>query len=282
MTVVSSLQAADLDPARLKARGALMLRDFLAYAASQASALPAPPDGGEGPQPTLGATGRREQAPTRCGQTSCAGCARRGSSCTSPSAPPSPSTSPSRTPPPRPGGAGRRDRRARLRRDAQHPRPRPAACRAARQARVEHVRVWTTDIFRDPARDVARVVAAAHRASEKPGPRAPAPSPDSASTDQSPSRAHRSRARRGDTEDRRGPAEGTAEGAAERTAAETLAEPAGATRATRRASDGSCVAGRRWIPSRPAMTPTPAGASSRTPRLTTVAAGAAPPHWGTD
>ena len=33
MTVVSSLLAADLDPARLKARGAVMLRDFLAYAA---------------------------------------------------------------------------------------------------------------------------------------------------------------------------------------------------------------------------------------------------------
>ena len=34
MTVVSSFTAADLDPARLKARGALMLRDFLAYAES--------------------------------------------------------------------------------------------------------------------------------------------------------------------------------------------------------------------------------------------------------
>ena len=33
MTVVSSIAAGDLDPARLKARGALMLRDFLAYAA---------------------------------------------------------------------------------------------------------------------------------------------------------------------------------------------------------------------------------------------------------
>jgi hypothetical protein len=31
----------------------------------------------------------------------------------------------------------------------------------------EHVRVWETDLFRDPARDVARVVAAAHRASER-------------------------------------------------------------------------------------------------------------------
>src|SRR6478609_2236843 len=32
MTVVSALRAVDLDPSRLKARGALMLRDFLAYA----------------------------------------------------------------------------------------------------------------------------------------------------------------------------------------------------------------------------------------------------------
>ena len=32
MTVVSALRASDLDPSRLKARGALMLRDFLAYA----------------------------------------------------------------------------------------------------------------------------------------------------------------------------------------------------------------------------------------------------------
>lgn len=32
MTVVSALRAVDLDPERLKARGALMLRDFLAYA----------------------------------------------------------------------------------------------------------------------------------------------------------------------------------------------------------------------------------------------------------
>lgn len=34
MTVVSALRAEDLDPVRLKARGAMMLRDFLAYAAT--------------------------------------------------------------------------------------------------------------------------------------------------------------------------------------------------------------------------------------------------------
>jgi hypothetical protein len=38
MTVVSALRAADLDPRRLKARGAVMLRDFLAYAESRGAA----------------------------------------------------------------------------------------------------------------------------------------------------------------------------------------------------------------------------------------------------
>jgi hypothetical protein len=45
MTVVSSLRAADLDPARLKATGALMLRDFLAYAESGGSLPGSGPDG---------------------------------------------------------------------------------------------------------------------------------------------------------------------------------------------------------------------------------------------
>ncbi|EWS99616.1 DNA helicase [Intrasporangium oryzae NRRL B-24470] len=42
MTVVSALRASDLDPGRLKATGALMLRDFLAYAESRGDALPGP------------------------------------------------------------------------------------------------------------------------------------------------------------------------------------------------------------------------------------------------
>ncbi|MCU1538444.1 MAG: helicase [Humibacillus sp.] len=44
MTVVSALRASDLDPTRLKARGALMLRDFLAYAEA---------GGGRGDEDTL-------------------------------------------------------------------------------------------------------------------------------------------------------------------------------------------------------------------------------------
>ncbi|AXG12624.1 AAA domain-containing protein [Intrasporangium calvum] len=40
MTVVSALRASDLDPSRLKAQGAVMLRDFLAYAESKGASLP--------------------------------------------------------------------------------------------------------------------------------------------------------------------------------------------------------------------------------------------------
>ena len=60
MTVVSSFTAADLDPARLKARGALMLRDFLAYAASGGNA-----PGGRG----AGGAGRARSAVHHGGRT---------------------------------------------------------------------------------------------------------------------------------------------------------------------------------------------------------------------
>ncbi|WP_353508416.1 AAA domain-containing protein [Intrasporangium sp.] len=40
MTVVSSLLASDLDPSRLKASGAIMLRDFLAYAEARGASVP--------------------------------------------------------------------------------------------------------------------------------------------------------------------------------------------------------------------------------------------------
>src|SRR5665811_616209 len=51
MTVVSSFTAADLDPSRLKARGALMLRDFLTYAAEGGSLPSSRRDGGVGALP---------------------------------------------------------------------------------------------------------------------------------------------------------------------------------------------------------------------------------------
>ncbi|MDV3221873.1 AAA domain-containing protein, partial [Intrasporangium sp.] len=40
MAVVSSLRASDLDPSRLRARGAVMLRDFLAYAETRGASVP--------------------------------------------------------------------------------------------------------------------------------------------------------------------------------------------------------------------------------------------------
>ena len=136
MTVVSSLQAADLDPARLKARGALMLRDFLAYAASQASALPAPPDGGEGVQPTLG-TADRGQAPDPL-RADFARRLRQAGLVVHESFGSAQPIDIAVEDPRRPGRvllAVETDGPV-LRRDAQHPRPRPAACRAARQARL--------------------------------------------------------------------------------------------------------------------------------------------------
>ncbi len=112
MTVVSAIAAEDLDPARLRARGAVMLRDFLSYAAG-------------GPLPGVAAPGgagrgtrcRRRQAcrmpcPPRplpapvpsCSPTSPGGCVATGWSCTRTSARrPTPSTWPSRTPPARAG-----------------------------------------------------------------------------------------------------------------------------------------------------------------------------------
>ena len=56
MTVVSALRATDLDPTRLKARGALMLRDFLAYAEA---------GGGRGDEDTLFANAPTTTDPLR-------------------------------------------------------------------------------------------------------------------------------------------------------------------------------------------------------------------------
>lgn len=169
MTVVSSLLASDLDPARLKARGAVMLRDFLAYAAD--GTLPPPPAEPAAATTTAGAP--------RTGQAGGAA-----------------------------GGADplRAEFARRLRdtglvvhegygsaghpidlavEDPDHPGhvlvavetdgPAYAAMRSTRdrdRLRGEqlgrlgwmHVRVWSTDLFRDPARDVARVNAAVQQA----------------------------------------------------------------------------------------------------------------------
>jgi REase_MTES_1575/AAA domain len=155
MTVVSSFTAADLDPARLKARGALMLRDFLSYAAQGGSqpALSRPGEVVALPDPLVADLASRLRAQ---GLVVHAG---YGTS------------------------AQRLDlavedphRRGQLLVAVETDGPRYAAMSSTRdrdRLRVEqlrrlgweHVRVWSTDLFRDPARDVARVSAAVRAAS---------------------------------------------------------------------------------------------------------------------
>ena len=133
MTVVSSIAAGDLDPARLRARGALMLRDFLAYAAGGPVSrsvraeprrrMPCRPDARPGARSVVLADLARRLRGTGSSSTRRSG--RR----------PTRSTSPSRTRAHRGrlaagGGVGR----AAVRRDAHDPGPRPAARRAARAA----------------------------------------------------------------------------------------------------------------------------------------------------
>ncbi|WP_230209023.1 AAA domain-containing protein [Nostocoides sp. HKS02] len=158
MTVVSSLVAADLDPARLKARGAVMLRDFLAYAAD--GTLPVAPDG---------------QAPASKGGAAVADPLRsefaarlRGSGLVvhesyggadhpvdlaveDPDLPGRVLVAVETDGPAYVGMHSTRDR---------------DRLRAEQLGRLgwTHVRVWSTDLFRDPARDVSRVHAALTRA----------------------------------------------------------------------------------------------------------------------
>jgi REase_MTES_1575/AAA domain/Protein of unknown function (DUF4011) len=162
MTVVSSFTAADLDPARLKARGALMLRDFLAYAA----------DGGSQPAPgdATKAVATKAVAPVDPLVDDLASRLRGAGLVVHP-------------------GYGTSAQRIDLAVEDPHRRgrvlvavetdgPRYAAMSSTRdrdRLRIEqlrrlgweHVRIWTTDLFRDPARDVARVIAAVRRASDE-------------------------------------------------------------------------------------------------------------------
>jgi len=171
MTVVSSFTAADLDPTRLKARGALMLRDFLLYAAQGGvppvpQAAPTSPDSQSGPDGDVQAVGPRTRldplvadlafrlrAEGLVVHTGYGTSAQRLDLAVED-----------------PQGHGRvlvavetdglryaamsstRDR-DRLR------------VEQLRRRGWEHVRVWSTDVFRDPARDVARVIAAVRSAS---------------------------------------------------------------------------------------------------------------------
>ncbi|HXR67448.1 MAG TPA: AAA domain-containing protein [Dermatophilaceae bacterium] len=158
MTVVSSFTAAELDPARLKARGAVMLRDFLAYAAQ--GGYSSAPEGTNQPVAPLGPLD--PLVADLASRLRAEGLVVHASYGTS---------------------AQRLDlavedprRRGRVLVAVETDGPRYAATPSTRdrdRLRIEqlrrlgweHVRIWSTDLFRDPARDVARVSAAARAAS---------------------------------------------------------------------------------------------------------------------
>ncbi|TQM64232.1 AAA domain-containing protein [Humibacillus xanthopallidus] len=149
MTVVSALRASDLDPARLKARGAIMLRDFLAYAEA---------GGGRGDEDTLFANAPMTTDPLRSDLA--ARLRREGLTVHEDF-----------------GTATHRIdlvvedpyHRGRGLLAVETDGPRYAALHSTRdrdRLRPEqlrrlgwlHERAWTTDLFRDPAREIARIV----------------------------------------------------------------------------------------------------------------------------
>jgi hypothetical protein len=155
MTVVSSFTAAELDPARLKARGAVMLRDFLAYA-GQGGSRPVP----EGASQVV--------APLDPLVADLASRLRAEGLVVHPSYGTSAHRLDLAVEDPR--------RRGRVLVAVETDGPRYAAMSSTRdrdRLRIEqlrrlgweHVRIWSTDLFRDPARDAARVSAAVRAAS---------------------------------------------------------------------------------------------------------------------
>ena len=170
MTVVSSFSAADLDPARLSARGAVMLRDFLLFAA-EGGVLPAlqpetSPDlpgalGGSGqvvvagnqPDPLVADLAFRLRAEGLVVHTGYGVCSQRLDLAVED---------------PQCHGRvlvavetdGLRYAAMSSTRDRDRLR-----VEQLRRLGWEHVRLWSTDLFRDPARDVARVIAAVRAAS---------------------------------------------------------------------------------------------------------------------
>ncbi|CCH79837.1 conserved hypothetical protein [Nostocoides japonicum T1-X7] len=231
MTVVSSLAAEDLDPARLKARGAQLLRDYLAYAAT--GGRPPVTEGiGEDVAPGAGHdgdSGTGHDSDSGVGGDATAGPGGGGAPDGQPDgsftaeshAPEAPATHEAASVP-SPGGSGpatvsadhsvvvgelaRRLRAvgltvhedygsSRQRIDlvvdpldegspalaVEADGPSYAAMRSVRdrdRLRPEHltrlgwthVRVWTTDLFRDPARDVSRILNAARFTVDTPTP----------------------------------------------------------------------------------------------------------------
>jgi hypothetical protein len=168
VTVVSPLLAADLDPARLKAEGALLLRDLLAYAADgtlpTTASTPASgptPTSASGPMATPAAVGadalRREFADRLRGsglvvhEAFGAGDHPVDLAVEDPEKPGTVLVAVETDGPAYAATASTRDR-DRLR--PEH----------LERLGWGYVRVWSTDLFRDPARSVSRVHAAVARA----------------------------------------------------------------------------------------------------------------------
>jgi hypothetical protein len=152
MTVVSALRASDLDPERLKARGAIMLRDFLAYAETggrrgdDGTLFAANPQSGDPLRRDLAERLRREGLTVHEDY----GSANQRIDLAVED----------------PYHRGRGliavetdgDRYAALRSTRDRDRLRPE--QLARLGWI-HERVWSTDVFRDPAREISRIVAIA-------------------------------------------------------------------------------------------------------------------------
>jgi DNA polymerase III delta prime subunit len=172
MTVVSSIAAGDLDPSRLRARGAVMLRDFLTYAAtgSLPGSLPgsvapvSPSDAGGSGSPVDGQAAVVVSGGSQSVVLADLARQLRGHGLVvhegvGSSADP---VDLAVEDPRRPG---------RLVLAVESDGPQYAAMRTTRdrdRLRAEqlerlgwrHLRVWSTDVFRDPARDVARILKA--------------------------------------------------------------------------------------------------------------------------
>jgi len=156
MTVVSALRAIDLDPERLKARGALMLRDFLAYAEGR---------GAVGDDDTLFASAPTTADPLR--HDLAERLRRQGLTVHEDYGTATHRIDIAVEDPYHRGRAliavetdGSRYAALRSTRDRDRLRPE----QLARLGWV-HERVWSTDVFRDPAREIARIVTLARTSS---------------------------------------------------------------------------------------------------------------------
>lgn len=196
MTVVSSLLASDLDPARLKARGAQMLRDFLAYAADGTFATPGDEGSGSGSPAGARPDPLRGELADRLRGTGLVVHEAYGTT--------DYPIDLAVEDPERPGSAlvaVETDGAAYAAIPSTRDRDRLRAEHLTRLGWM-HVRVWSTDLFRDPARDVARVHAAvqhavAARAAIEPVQQAPT-APDATAAQEAPPEAPSDQAAGGD------------------------------------------------------------------------------------